>query len=384
MKMSKVALIKCEEYRLEYLKNKLTEGLSFFGGLKSFIKKDDRVFIKLNCVGPFEAEKAITTHPIFAQAVIQLVKEITTNIVIGDNPATKDLLFTLKKNGLYDVIVEENLKIINGREFTTITNSKCHIYSDFQVSKAMVDVDVMINLPKLKTHSLTYMTGAEKNLFGFIFGLNKAGWHVKASNPLEFGEAINDLYGAILDAYKDKKILHIMDGIVGLEGEGPSSGGIPKQANAILISPDGISLDRVAVELVHLDVNKLFINNIGGARGYGENNLEKITILGNQLADFQDVHFLPPKNSLGNLGLKILRIKAVRNLLLEHPVIKHSECIKCGECVKICPPKAMTIKPGQFPKLDKSRCIRCWCCSEVCPKNAIKKSKRPIAGKIIF
>ena len=222
--MSKVALIKCEEYRLEYLKNKLTEGLSFFGGLKSFIKKDDRVFIKLNCVGPFEAEKAITTHPIFAQAVIQLVKEITTNIVIGDNPATKDLLFTLKKNGLYDVIVEENLKIINGREFTTITNSKCRIYSDFQVSKAMVDVDVMINLPKLKTHSLTYMTGAEKNLFGFIFGLNKAGWHVKASNPLEFGEAINDLYGAILDAYKDKKILHIMDGIVGLEGECPSSG----------------------------------------------------------------------------------------------------------------------------------------------------------------
>ena len=384
MKMSKVALLKCEEYQLELIKNKLLEGLSFFGGLKSFIKKDDRVFIKLNCVGPFEAEKAITTHPIFVKAVIQLVKEITTNIIIGDNPATKDLLFTLKKNGLYDVIVEENLEIINGREFTTITNSKCHVYSAFQVSKAMVDVDVMINLPKLKTHSLAYMTGAQKNLFGFIFGLNKAGWHVKASNPLEFGEAINDLYGAILNTYKDKKILNIMDGIVGLEGEGPSSGGLPKQASAILISPDGISLDRVAVEVVHLDVNKLFINNIGGTRGYGENNLEKITILGNQLSDFQSVHFLPPKDSLGNLGLKMLRLKMVRNLLLEHPVIKHSECIKCGECAKICPPKTMTIKPGQFPKLDKSHCIRCWCCSEVCPQNAIKKSKRPIAGRIIF
>lgn len=382
--MSKVALLKCEEYQLELIKNKLLEGLSFFGGLKSFIKKDDRVFIKLNCVGPFEAEKAITTHPIFVKAVIQLVKEITTNIIIGDNPATKDLLFTLKKNGLYDVIVEENLEIINGREFTTITNSKCHVYSDFQVSKAMVDVDVMINLPKLKTHSLAYMTGAQKNLFGFIFGLNKAGWHVKASNPLEFGEAINDLYGAILNTYKDKKILNIMDGIVGLEGEGPSSGGLPKQASAILISPDGISLDRVAVEVVHLDVNKLFINNIGGTRGYGENNLEKITIFGNQLSDFQSVHFLPPKDSLGNLGLKMLRLKMVRNLLLEHPVIKHSECIKCGECAKICPPKTMTIKPGQFPKLDKSHCIRCWCCSEVCPQNAIKKSKRPIAGRIIF
>ena len=80
----------------------------------------------------------------------------------------------------------------------------------------------------------------------------------------------------------------------------------------------------------------------------------------------------------------MLRLKMVRNLLLEHPVIKHSECIKCGECAKICPPKTMTIKPGQFPKLDKSHCIRCWCCSEVCPQNAIKKSKRPIAGRIIF
>ena len=382
--MVKVVLLKCEEYQLELIKNKITEGLSFFGGLQNFIRKDDRVFIKLNCVGPFEPEKAITTHPVFAKAIIQLVKEITPNITIGDNPATKDLMYTLKKNGLYDVIQEENLEIINGKEFTTITNSNCHIYSDFQVSKAMVDVDVMINLPKLKTHSLAYMTGAQKNLFGFIFGLNKAGWHVKASNPLEFGEAINDLYGAILDTYKNKKILNIMDGIVGLEGEGPSSGGLPKQASAILISPDGISLDRIAVEIVHLDVNKLFINNIGGQRGYGENNLDKITILGNSLVDFQDVHFLPPKDSLGNLGLKMLRVKMIRNLLLEHPVVKHGECIKCGECAKICPPKAMTIKPGEFPRLDKSHCVRCWCCSEVCPQNAIKKSKRPIAGRIIF
>lgn len=384
MKMTKVALIKCEEYELNLVKNKITEGLAFFGGLKAFINENDRVFIKLNCVGPFEAEKAITTHPVFTKAVIQLVKEITPNIVIGDNPATKDLIFTLKKNGLYDVIIEENLEIINGREFTTITNSKCNIYDEFQVSKAMVDVDVMINLPKLKTHSLAYMTGAQKNLFGFIFGLNKAGWHVKASNPLEFGEAINDLYGAILDAYKDKKIINIMDGITGLEGEGPSSGGIPKQANAILISPDAISLDRVAVELVHLDNAKLFINNIAGKRGYGESNLGAIEILGNKISDFENVHFIPPKDSLGNLGLKVLRIKMFRKLLLEHPVIKNSDCIKCGECAKICPPHAITMKPGQFPKIDKSHCIRCWCCCEVCPQNAIIKSKRPIVGRIIF
>lgn len=382
--MTKVVLTKCEEYNLDLIKQDLRSSLSFLGGLESFIKKSDKVFIKLNCVGPFEAEKGITTHPVFTQAVIQLVKEITTNIIIGDNPATKDLTFTLKKNGLYDVIVAEGVEILDGRESTTIVNENCHIYNQFQVSKSMVDVDVMINLPKLKTHSLAYMTGAEKNLFGFIFGLNKAGWHVKASNPLEFGEAINDLYGAILNAFKDKKILHIMDGIIGLEGEGPSSGGITKKANAILMSTDAVSLDRVAVEVVHLDNKKLFINKIAGERGYGENNLENIEVLGNSIDDFADINFLPPKDSLGNLGLRMLRIKTFRNVLLEHPVVMHNSCIRCGECAKICPPKAMTIKAGEFPKLNKSHCIRCWCCSEVCPKNAIKKSRRPIIGKIVF
>ncbi|MDD3170831.1 MAG: DUF362 domain-containing protein [Bacilli bacterium] len=382
--MTKVVLTKCEEYNLDLIKQDLRSSLSFLGGLESFIKKSDKVFIKLNCVGPFEAEKGITTHPVFAQAVIQLVKEITTNIIIGDNPATKDLTFTLKKNGLYDVIIAEGVEILDGRESTTIVNENCHIYNQFQVSKSMVDVDVMINLPKLKTHSLAYMTGAEKNLFGFIFGLNKAGWHVKASNPLEFGEAINDLYGAILNAFKDKKILHIMDGIIGLEGEGPSSGGITKKANAILMSTDAVSLDRVAVEVVHLDNKKLFINKIAGERGYGENNLENIEVLGNSIDDFADINFLPPKDSLGNLGLRMLRIKTFRNVLLEHPVVMHNSCIRCGECAKICPPKAMTIKAGEFPRLNKSHCIRCWCCSEVCPKNAIKKSRRPIIGKIVF
>lgn len=382
--MAKVVLIKCNKYELEIIKNELRKGFDLLGGLQNFIKKDNKVFIKLNCVGPFEANKAITTNPVFAKAVIQLVKEITNNIIIGDNPATKDLMYTLKKNGLYDVISSENLKIVDGRETTKIYSENYHIYNSFDVSREMVDVDVLINLPKLKTHNLTYMTGAEKNLFGFIFGLNKAGWHVKASNPLEFGEAINDLYGAILHTYKDKKILNIMDGIIGLEGEGPSTGGQPKKSNAILISEDAVSLDRVALEVAGLDYKKMFINKIAGERGYGENDINKITILNNTIDDFKDIKYLPPKDSLGNLGLKFLRIKPVRNMLLEHPLVDRSICIKCGECAKICPPKAMTIKKGEFPKLNSTRCIRCWCCGEVCPQNAIKKSKRPFIGKIIF
>lgn len=382
--MSKVVIKKCEQYNLELVKNKIRESVDLLGGFKSFIKPNDRVFIKLNCLGPYLPNQGITTHPIFTKAVIQLVKEITQDIIIGDNPATKDIIYVLKKNGNYDIIKEENISIFNGKELTLIHNENSHLHKDFQVSKDMIDVDVLINLPKLKTHSLAYMTVAQKNLFGFIYGLTKASWHFRANNPLEFGEALNDLYGAILDSFKNKKILHICDGIIGLEGEGPGSGGITKNANVILTSFDGVSLDRVAVDLVKLDYNKLFINKIANERNLGNGNINKIEIIGDSLSNFKDLQFQEPVNPLSSLGLKLLRHKSLRNLILEHPIIDTSICIKCGECAKICPPKTMQIKPGRYPKLTTKNCIRCWCCSEICPQNAIKKSKRPLLGKFII
>ena len=251
----------------------------------------------------------------------------------------------------------------------------------------MIDTDVIINLPKIKTHSLAYMTCAQKNFFGLIYGLNKSAWHVRAQNPLEFGEALNDLYGALIETFKGR-IIHIADGIIGLEGEGPSSGGIPKEANVLLTSDDAISLDRIALSIAHLDYNKLFINKIANERGYGIGDLDKIELKGDPLSLFDDVKFLAPKDSISLASLKFLKTKALKGILLEHPVIDTSKCIKCGQCTKICPPKAMTIaiatKEKEYPHLNKKVCIRCWCCAEVCPQNAIYKSKRPLIGRIIL
>ena len=140
-----------------------------------------------------------------------------------------------------------------------------------------------------------------------IYGLNKSAWHVKASNQLEFGEAINDLYGAILDSYKGKTIINICDGIIGLEGEGPSTGGKAKQANTILTSLDGVSLDRVAVEIMGLNYKKSFITNIASSRGYGEGDISKIEVLGDEIVNY---HFLESKDSLSNVGLRLTRVKS--------------------------------------------------------------------------
>jgi uncharacterized protein (DUF362 family)/Pyruvate/2-oxoacid:ferredoxin oxidoreductase delta subunit len=379
----KVSVLKCNKYDLELIKAKIEGSLKLIN-CDQIIKPGERVFIKLNCLGPFDKEAGITTHPVFVQAVIQIVKKYTNNIIVGDNPATKSIIPTMKKNGIYDVLIAEGVEIIDGKKSINIKTENYTLFNAFDVSEEMINVDVMINLPKLKTHALAYMTVAQKNLFGFIYGLSKAGWHVRASNPLQFGEALNDLYAAILDAYKDKKIIHICDGILGLEGEGPGISGNPKNANVIIASQDAISLDRVAVEVVGLDYDRLFINKIGNDRKLGIGDLDKIEILGDGLDAFSELQFVAPKNTLSIFGLRLLKIKWLRNIVLEHPTIDHSKCIKCGECVKICSSKAMTIEAKSFPKVKKNICIRCWCCCEVCPQDAISKSTRPLLGKILL
>lgn len=381
--MSVVSLLRVESYQdINLLENKIREAINLIGDLDKLIKKDSKVFIKLNCVGPFPKESAITTHPAFVEAVVKIVLTRTNNIIIGDNPATKDIISVLKKNGVYDIVSKYNLKVLNGKDSITITNPKPNIYADFEVSKEFFECDTLINLPKLKTHTLTYMSCAEKNFFGLIFGLQKASWHVRASNPLEFGNALNDLYGAFLESYKNKTILNICDGILALDGDGPSTGGYPVKANCLLASLDAISLDVIACRLAKLDEDRIFVSNIGAERGYGEN--KDILVLGDSLENFNDVKFDGPKSTLSSFGLRLLKKKFFRNLLLEHPKINKDVCIKCGECAKICPPKALTIKKGEIPKLKTNQCIRCWCCAEVCPKNAILKTRRPLVGKIVF
>lgn len=377
-----VAIQKCEEYNLELLKIKLTQALDLIGGLG--IKPTDRVFIKLNCVGPFAPEMGITTHPLFVKAVIQIIKGYTSNILIGDNPATRDIIYTLKKNGIYQIIQEENIPIFNGKDTFSISNPAGKYYSSFEVSKQMIEADVFINLPKLKTHALTYTTIAQKNLFGLVYGLSKASWHLKAPNSSEFGEMINDLYLAFLLAYNNKQIIHICDGIVGLEGEGPSTAGKPIASSVILASRDAVSLDRIAVEVMGLDYRKQFINLIANARGLGEGNIQNIVIKGTPLEEFSALKFEAPKNHLSIPHIRLLKIPFMRNLILEYPLIDYNKCVKCQECVKICPPKTMQSNKEGFPHLTKSACIRCWCCSEVCPQNAITKSSRPLLGKILL
>jgi ferredoxin len=158
---------------------------------------------------------------------------------------------------------------------------------------------------------------------------------------------------------------------------------LTKKAGIIIASADAVSLDRVAVEAVGLNHRDFHMNRIAGERRYGESDIDNITILGNSISDFSEARFKAPENRYNSMIFKMLKIKRLRNMLLEYPIIIPDLCIRCGECVKICPPKVMTFR-GKYPAADKAKCIRCWCCTEVCPQNAITKSKKPFLGKILL
>ena len=156
MENSIVSLLRCESYDLDLVTNKLNELIDLLGGIKKYVKKDSKVFLKLNCVGPFAPEMGITTHPIVVEAMIKLIKSQTDNIIIGDNPAVREINYTLKKNGIYPLIDKYNIKVLNPKDICIINNSNFKKYSSFEVTSDMINCDTLINLAKMKTHTLTY------------------------------------------------------------------------------------------------------------------------------------------------------------------------------------------------------------------------------------
>lgn len=349
------------------------------------IKKGMKVFIKTNALAPHPSSRAITTHPEIVKQIIQYFKKYEVEIIVGDNPATKDLKTVYKVNGTMDVIENEKVNLSNNKELIIISCDSNARYKQFNVTREMIECDILVNVPKLKTHGLAYFTGAQKNLFGTIYGLEKAQWHVKASSPLEFGEAMSDLYAAICENMKNKVLVNLMDGIEGIEKEGPSTGGSKQKGNALLCSLDAIALDRVALEITKLEPNKSFISVMSSKRGLGEFDLDKIRIIGDSLEDFKDIKFEPAHvEEIGIRSLKLVNKFNAKNYVIEHPLFDKDKCIKCGECKKICPNNAISQESKKTPQVNKNKCIRCWCCMEVCPVNAIKKSKRPLIGRLFF
>lgn len=363
-----VSIVRCDTYDESKVRAAVEASLKPLGGLGSVVKKGDRVLIKLNLLGSKKPEQAVTTHPALAKAIVRMVQEIGGVPMLGDSPGGSSTGTSykalLKNTGIQAVADETGCEIVSFDESAEVFPEKARTYKKLKIAKAVTDADVVIGLPKLKTHSLTFYTGAVKLLYGYIPGVTKTEYHLHTGRDVGlFAEMLLDIYEA------RPPDLYVMDAIVGMEGNGPS-GGTPRDIGLIMASRSATAMDFVATAIVGMD--PLSVPTVKKAldRGTGPGKLDEIKVHGESVASVR-IHDFKKARTMNMSRVPPALMSLMTRLGGSRPHIDKSKCVKCGICAKDCPPKALVFVKGSVPKIDYGKCIRCYCCQELCPHNAV-------------
>jgi uncharacterized protein (DUF362 family)/NAD-dependent dihydropyrimidine dehydrogenase PreA subunit len=357
----KLAISRCAIYEKEQVFEAVERVVDNLGGMDRFVRPGQRVLLKPNLLTAAAPEKAVTTHPFIVEAVIRLVNQLGGKVLLGDSPGFGSLEWVLSACG-YDYLLEKyDLKLADFTNSLSRNQPNGKMVNKIPVARVLEEVDVIINLPKLKSHALTVYTGAIKNMFGCVPGFRKGKYHLRFSRRKHFADFIVDLYSVI------NPDLTIMDGIVGMEGPGPRNG-FPKKIGLVLACPDGVVLDQYLTQYLGLDFKKVPLIKQALERGLGLDSLSKLEVLGDipeRIDDFMWLH--GPK--VGGGGFWHRRLVGEPEFLIE-------KCTGCQTCVQVCPPKALKFEAGKI-KLDRNICIKCYCCQELCPEDVIKLKQTP-------
>jgi uncharacterized protein (DUF362 family)/Pyruvate/2-oxoacid:ferredoxin oxidoreductase delta subunit len=358
---SAVSIVKCQNYDEKKVLGGLRQSIDLIGGIGAFVKQGSRVLLKPNLLFGKSPEKAVTTHPAILRGMIQIVREVGGVPFIGDSPSVGGLMRTAEKAGIKAVANEMKCPLVEFNNPVLPSQRKGKIFKQLEIDRTVLEADVVINLPKFKTHSLTLLTLGVKNLFGCIPGPRKALWHLKAGEDRKaFAQILVDIYQVIQPS------LTILDGIVGMEGNGPNSGQ-PISLGLILASTDSVSLDQIACDLLGISRKSLLTNRVAIEQGLGKDGIE---VVGERVIDVRIPRLQFPTLSQPDWNLPGFLRRGLKNALTSKPVVQEEVCNACDRCAEICPPKALTRKEKDLV-FDYGRCIRCLCCLEVCPEGAI-------------
>lgn len=240
-----VSLLRAISYNRTPLRRSLETLLEPMGGIATFVKPGDRVLLKPNLLTGGRPTKECVTRPEIVHCVAQMVQEAGGKPFLADSPAFGSAFGVAKANGYLPLIEELNLPIVEmkGKRYETASDDFNHLL----LSKEAMEADVVINLPKVKSHMQLTVTLGTKNLFGCVPGKMKAWWHMEAGKDRErFGRMLVETARTI------DPDLTILDGIIGHEGNGPS-GGEPRELGILGASANVFALDRAVVEILQID-----------------------------------------------------------------------------------------------------------------------------------
>ncbi|MGM0600383.1 MAG: DUF362 domain-containing protein [Candidatus Rifleibacteriota bacterium] len=370
----KVAGSKCTSYDYLTVKKEVTSLLELLGGAKAFIKPGQKVLLKPNMLSCKTPDKVATTHPAVVKALAEIFKANGAEVIIGDSPP---VIFGRSEKfwettGFAQAAHEAGAKLIS---FENEEKQKVDLFTNnekisIHLVKICFEVDLVVNIAKLKTHNLTRITGAVKNLYGLVPGLQKAQWHKIYPKSTTFSNFMTDLAGKIPCQ------LNFLDAIEGMDGQGPS-GGRKIYPGFLLASTNPVAIDRVFCAVTGVDENKVPMLQRAKEINWGPKNSKQIEMLNASLESLRFSDFNVPNTPLQDY-IPDNFLNFLKRLLWAGPALKDEKsCISCGRCAKICPVQAISIKENGAV-FDRKICVSCFCCMEVCPVDAIVSIKSPL------
>jgi len=290
-----VILSRCTDYSRPGITEAIQRQFELLGGLEKFVSSGDTVLLKPNFIAPKSRRHATQTDPAVIIETARLLKDFGAKPFIGDSPAWGNVFACVKALKL-----KEPLKKLSVPVKQLDKPKKCRIGTKntiVGISSVALDADVIINLPKFKSHQQLVATFAVKNMFGCVSGKRKALWHfAKGKNAEDFCELLIEIFKFLNPA------LTIIDGVIAMDGPGPIKGRA-RPLGYLLGGTDPIACETICAKLIGINPQDVPIIKTARQMGFGCSDLTKIEIIGDDFSqniytDFQLPKLVPIRFSL--------------------------------------------------------------------------------------
>jgi len=366
--MDLVSVEKCEGYDPEKIAAVVESQFRLFESGGELFRSGAVVVIKPNLLMSRKPEAFTTVHPDVIGGIIRAVKKRGGIPVIAESPSGPYNKMLLKSvysaTGMTEVAHREGAELNFDCECETVPAKGNGTERTFHLIRPVVRADAVISASKLKTHTQMVFTGVVKNLFGTVPGLEKPEFHSRFPEKDRFASMIVDLCETV------HPVLNFLDGIVGMEGNGPS-GGTPVNLGFLFAGINPYAVDAAACGKIGFPVGRVPVLKEAAERKLWDSITDGPELTGSGkdaarvLFRFPDsVRVDPTENLPGFLH------GAIAGLFSPRPVINRGICIGCGKCVESCPRHTIHVIKGKA-RIDRKNCIKCFCCQEVCPKKAV-------------
>jgi len=368
---ARVALARATTYEPAPLRAAVEAALAPLGGLAAFVHPGDRVLLKPNLLAAHPPERAVTTHPALVRTVAELVRDCGGRVLLGDSPGFGSLERVARVTGAARAVEAVGGRLVT---FTAPASARSEPsgLARGELARELADIDVLVNLPKCKTHALAGLTLAVKNCFGLVVGARKLQWHYRAGHDRAlFARMLLDVYRA------GAPQLSLLDGVWGMDGQGPSSGRA-RPVGFLAASADGLALDAAVARLLGCEPLDL---PVPAAATEDRARWLEPELVGARADDLAVGDFaLPTTRSFRVMGPRVF-VPFLRRWLTDRPEVLDDRCTGCGRCAQVCPAGAIAMHAGR-PRIDHAACIRCYCCHELCPEQAIRRAS-PLPARLL-